>query len=251
MTDLDAHAQALRALHVPGNPVVLANAWDAITASVVAESGASAIATSSIAVARARGYPDNDTMPPDVAFDAVATVARAVSLPVTADIEAGYRLPADELVRRLLAAGAVGCNIEDSDHHGDGVLMPVAAQAERLASIRAAATKAGVPIVLNARIDLFIRNPKDHAGQLDEAIARGRAYLAAGADSVFPIFLGDEALIAKFVEGVGGNVNITLRPGAPDVAALAKLGVARISLGGGLFNTAVTAVRERAKELYG
>ncbi|MGH2633426.1 MAG: isocitrate lyase/PEP mutase family protein, partial [Tepidiformaceae bacterium] len=251
MRDLAADAAALRALHRPGQPLVLANVWDAATASVVAKAGAKAIATSSIAVAMSHGLPDQDVMPPDVAFVAVAAVAAAVDLPVTADIEAGYRLLAPELIQRLLGAGAVGCNIEDTDHHRNRGLVPIDEQARRLASIRAAATAAGVPIVLNARIDLFHDRNVDAATRVAEAIERGRAYLAAGADCVYPIFLADPALVKQFVDGVGGPVNVNVGRGGATVPDLAALGVSRISAGGGIFFTTLNAVKEAATALFG
>src|SRR4051812_5629415 len=123
MDDLVARAEALRALHQRGNPVMLTNAWDVASAQLVEAAGFPALATSSAAVALVQGYPDNDTMPVDVAFGAVHAIASRTELPVTADLEAGYQLPAGEFVERLLAAGAVGCNLEDTDHHSDRVLV--------------------------------------------------------------------------------------------------------------------------------
>lgn len=251
MRELAADAAALRALHRPGQPLLLANAWDVATAGVVAKAGAKAIATSSIAVAMAHGLPDHDVMPPEVAFGTVAAIAAAVDLPVTADIEAGYQLPAPELIRRLLDAGAVGCNIEDSDHHGNRGLVPIAEQAERLAAIRAAATAAGVPIVLNARIDLFHDRAGDAASRVAEAIERGRAYFAAGADCVYPIFLSEPGLVRQFVDGVGGHVNVNLGRGGATVGELGALGVSRISAGGGIFFTSLNTVKEAAEAMFG
>ncbi|HET7738879.1 MAG TPA: isocitrate lyase/phosphoenolpyruvate mutase family protein [Tepidiformaceae bacterium] len=251
MTDrnLEHDALTLRSLHIPGAPLMLANAWDALTATIIANTGAPAIATSSVAVARAHGYEDNDTMPVDVAFDAIRTISRAVDLPVTADIEAGYGLPARELVERLLAAGAVGCNLEDSDHHGPGTVVPMAAHADRIAAVRAAASAAGVPIVINARVDHF-HHTKDHAALLDDGIERARAYLAAGADCVYPIFLGDRDLVARFVAEVDGPVNILTRPGIPSVGELADLGVARISMGGGLLRVVTDAITNHVSATF-
>jgi len=251
MRDLAADAAALRALHRAGQPLILANVWDVATAQVVARAGAKAIATSSIAVAMSHGLPDKDVMPPDVAFGAVAAVSEVVELPVTADIEAGYQLAAPEMVRRLLAAGGVGCNIEDTDHHGNRGLVPIPEQAERLASIRAAATAAGVPVVLNARIDLFHDRNADPASKIEDAVARGRAYLAAGADCVYPIFLGDPALVKQFVDGVGGHVNVNAGRSGATLAELGALGVSRISAGGGIFFATLNTVKEAAEAMFG
>jgi 2-methylisocitrate lyase-like PEP mutase family enzyme len=244
-SDLVAAAERLRSLHVPGDPLVLANAWDAASARLVADAGHPVIATSSVAVAMVHGHPDDDTMPPDVGFAAVAEITRvardAGGLPVTADLEAGYGLDAAELVARLTGAGAVGCNLEDSDHHGPGDVVEAEAHAARVASVRAAADAAGVPIVVNARIDLWARGVgASPADRLTEGVRRARLYLDAGADCVYPILLADQADIASFVEQVGAPVNVHLTRDLP-ASRLAELGVARASMGGGLFRAAQKA----------
>jgi 2-methylisocitrate lyase-like PEP mutase family enzyme len=224
-------AAALRALHVPGDPLVLPNAWDADTAKAVESAGFPAVATSSVAVAAALGYPDGERAPVAEMFAAAARIARAVSVPVTVDAESGYGLPAGELVSRLLETGAVGCNLEDTDHSAGGV-RPVAEQADRLAAVRDAA---GPALVVNARIDVFLR-ADDPRAVLPEAVERARAYLAAGADCVYPILLGDADVLAEFVKAVGpAAVNGNPRPGGPGIRQLATLGVARVSLGAGVW----------------
>ena len=235
-------AQDLRALHVPGSPLLLANVWDAASAAMVEEAGYAAVATSSAAVADTEGWPDTNAMPPEVALAAVARVVRGTSLPVTADIEGGYGLAAFELVDRLLATGAVGCNLEDTDHEQARTLVDLDEHVRRLAAIRASA---GDGLVLNARIDTVLRG-----GTLDEAIERGKAYLAAGADCVYPIFLADPADIGRFVEAVGGPVNILFRSGAPSVAELASLGVARVSVGSGWYRTVQSAATDALEGLF-
>jgi 2-methylisocitrate lyase-like PEP mutase family enzyme len=249
MADLSAKAAALRSLHKPGDPMLLANVWDVASARMVEEVGYQAVATSSSAVAHAFGQPDTDSMPLDIAFGAVERVASAVSLPVTADLEAGYQLPADEFIRRLLGTGAIGCNLEDGDHHGPGPLVPVEVHAERVTAVKAAAAKAGVEVVINARVDVYVRKIGEPDVQLKEGIRRGRAYLEAGADCVYPIMISDERAIGAFVDGVGGNVNVNLRPGTPGLDTLRRLNVARVSMGGGLFRIAITAAREAAEAL--
>ncbi|HET7482325.1 MAG TPA: isocitrate lyase/phosphoenolpyruvate mutase family protein [Actinomycetota bacterium] len=225
-----ATAETLRALHVPGDPVILPNVWDGTSARVVAEAGFPAIATSSVAMADSLGYADGEETPPDEMFAAVGRVARLVDVPLTADIERGYRSPPDEIVRRLVAAGAVGCNLEDSDP-ATKELIDVDTQAAFLRDVVAAGDG---EIVVNARIDVFIRATGAESSRLDEAISRARAYLDAGVDCVYPIGLMDAEGIERFVAEVDGPANITLRPGAPSLQELAKLGVARVSLGGGL-----------------
>lgn len=246
--DLAAHAAHLRSLHRGAELLVLANAWDVPSAKVVEGAGFPAVATSSHAVADLHDAPDHDQLGADLAFAAVAAIARAVTVPVTADIEAGYGLDADELVARLLDAGAVGCNLEDTDHHraGDGPLVDVAAQAERIAAVKEAGRRAGVDIVLNARTDGFARRVDDPVG---ESIERGRAYLEAGADCCYPIGAAADDDLRKLVAGIGGPVNVLLRRGVPDLATLRSIGVARVSVGSGLFNVAMGAARAAAEAL--
>jgi 2-methylisocitrate lyase-like PEP mutase family enzyme len=221
--------RALRDLHVPGRPLVLPNVWDADSARLVEAAGFPAVATSSVAVAAALGYPDGESAPAEEMFAAAARIARAVSVPVTVDTESGYGLPAGELVDRLVRAGAAGCNLEDTDH-GRGTRRAVAEQADLLAAVRAAA---GQDLVVNARIDLFL-HAEDATAVLPEAIERARAYLAAGADCVYPIMLRSRDLLAEFVKAVSpAAVNGNPLPGTTSIADLATLGVARVSLGGG------------------
>lgn len=244
---LAAGADLLRQLHHLRRPLVLPNVWDAATARLVAAAGFPAVATSSSAVAAARGYVDNDTMPPDEAFDAVACVVRAVEVPVTADVESAYGLSPIQLAERLIDAGAAGCNVEDTDHHSEDDLMDMQQQADFIAGLKRAARAFGVDLVVNARVDAF-QFCEDHREAVDEAVRRGRAYSAAGADCVFPMRLADEALIAQFVASVGAPVNILAR-GAPQISRLAELGVARVSFGGALMAVALGAVRAEVESL--
>lgn len=230
-------AAALRALHVPGDPLILPNAWDAASAKLVAETGFPAVATTSSGVAETLGYEDGEATPADEMLAAVARIARVVDVPVTADLEAGYGLEGGELARRLLAAGGAGLNLEDTDHAHHPALQPIEEQCRRIAAI-----KAGGDVVVNARIDVHIRG-----GDTPTALERARAYREAGADCVYPIGIADEATIAAFTDG--GPVNVLLRPGAPTIERLAELGVARISLGGQLHAELLDALRERLSRL--
>jgi len=236
---LAAQADALRRLHRGPGPLILPNAWNVASARMVVEAGFPVVATSSGAISATLGYEDNDSMPVDEAFGAVARIRRSVSVPVTADVEAGYQLSPEVLVERLLGAGAVGCNLEDTDHHDGASLVDVGEQVERLRSVRNAATEAGVDIVLNARVDA-LRLDGDRHELFEEAVRRARHYHQAGADCVFPIRLTDDELIGEFVRRVDGPVNI-VAPGAPPLARLAELGVARISYAGFLMNHAYGA----------
>ncbi|MEV4198974.1 isocitrate lyase/PEP mutase family protein [Micromonospora globbae] len=237
-------AEALRALHRPGDPLILPNAWDAASARAVVEAGFPAVATSSAAVAAALGHADGEATPPGEMFAAVARIARTVTVPVTADLERGYGLRPAELVERLLAAGAVGLNLEDSDP-ATGRLVPVGAQADLLAGVRSAAREAGVHVVLNARLDVFLRPGGDPDARLADALDRARRYRAAGADCVYPIGLTEPEAVRALVAAVDGRVNLLARPGGPGAAELAALGIARISYGHHLH----AAVRARTADL--
>ncbi|SCG58312.1 isocitrate lyase/PEP mutase family protein [Micromonospora inositola] len=243
MTD-SRPAAALRALHRPGDPLILPNAWDAGSARAVAAAGFPAVATSSAAVAESLGHADGEATPVAEMLDAVARVVRSVPVPVTADLERGYGLRPAELVERLLATGAVGCNIEDSDPRTHQ-LYDAGEQADLLAGIRAAARDAGVDLVLNARVDVHLRAAGPPEGRLAEAVRRARRYRAAGADCVYPILLADPEQIRALVAEVDAPVNVLARAGMPGPAELAALGVARVSFGSGLY----AAARARTVEM--
>lgn len=219
-------------LHRPGDPLLLPNAWDAASARAVVAAGFPAVATSSEAVVGTLGYPDGETAPVQEVLDAVARIAGAVSVPVTADLERGYGMAPGELVARLAATGAVGCNLEDS-RPGTGELVPLAEQARFLQEVRAAAHDAGVDLVINARIDTYLTGAA-LGDRLAETVRRAHAYLVAGADCVYPILVSEPDAIRTLVEQAGGPVNILHRLGRGgelSLVELARLGVARISLG--------------------
>lgn len=222
-------AADLRALHVPGQPVVLPNAWDAASARAIEAAGFQAVATASAAIAPVLGYADHEGTPPEEMFAAVARIVRAVNVPVSADLEHGYGIPPNELVARIAETGAVGCNLEDTDP-STGQLVEVEQHADYLAAIREAAA---ADLVVNARTDVAV--PAD-AGRdpIDEVINRCRRYHHAGADCVFPIFT-DHTVIREIVQAVGAPVAVLSRPGWPSLADLASRGVARISFGPGLY----------------
>ncbi|MFI8182951.1 isocitrate lyase/phosphoenolpyruvate mutase family protein [Actinacidiphila glaucinigra] len=222
-----ALASRLRALHVPGDPLVLPNIWDCASARAVADAGFPAVATGSAAVAPALGYEDQEDTPADEMLAAVARIARAVPVPVTADMERGYGMGPAELAERLAATGAVGCNLEDTDHR-TGLPADAGEQTEYLAGLRAA----DPDLVINARTDRFVRGAGGPAERLADTADRMRAYLEAGADCVYPIGALDETAVRAVVEAVDGRpVNVLSWPGGPSPARLAELGVARISFG--------------------
>ncbi|AOP50191.1 isocitrate lyase/PEP mutase family protein [Streptomyces lydicus] len=233
-------AAALRALHHgPELPLVLPGPWDAASAKVFADAGFPALATPSAGVAASLGYRDGQT-PAAEMFAAVARIARAVDIPVTADVEAGYGLSAEELVGRLLDAGAVGCNLEDTDP-ATGALRDPREQADWLARVRAAA---GDALVVNARIDTYLRGVHDE----DETIRRGRGYAEAGADCVYPIAAPPDRL-AALATAIGLPLNAVVLPQGPGPRELGALGATRITFGPGLQQQAATALARVAGQL--
>ncbi len=231
LTSAQHKAATLRALHVPGNPLVVPNAWDAASAVMVADAGFSAVATSSAATASVLGYADGEATPVAEVLAATARIVRAVNVPVTVDFERGYGLPATELVERFASTGAVGLNLEDSNP-ATGEMIDPAEQADFLGSMREAAASLGVDLVINARTDSFLRQAGSPTEQLDGTLVRGTRYLAAGADCVYPIGLGDFAVIRDVTDGIAGPINVGYgRQGERPLAKLAALGVARVSFG--------------------
>ncbi|GHI05478.1 carboxyvinyl-carboxyphosphonate phosphorylmutase [Streptomyces cellostaticus] len=231
-----------RALHLKraqGDPLVLPGPWDAASARVFAEAGFPALATPSAGVAACLGYEDGAT-PADEMFAAVARIARAVDVPVSADVEGGYGLAPKELVERLLEAGAVGCNLEDSD---GGVLKDAHAHAEFLAEVRSAAADR---LFVNARVDTFVHGD----GDPERAIERAALYRAAGADCVYPI-LAPAAVLPLLRSGIQGPLNMLARLDAegPSPAALGELGATRVTFGPGLQRRATATLREIAAGL--
>lgn len=251
---LTYRAAAFTALHQPGTPLVLANAWDVASARIIAAAGAKAIATTSAGVAWSLGYPDGDAVDPDHALDAIARIAAAVDLPVTADIESGYAADAagvGNTVHRVLEAGAVGVNLEDAWSDGHSPLRAADDQAERIAAARSAAQAKGVDLYINARTDVYLRSVGDPAGRLSATLERAATYLEAGASGIFVPGITEPATVAELVRGIAAPVNILVGPGAPSVGQLAELGVARISTGSSLAAAAYAVAQRAAHALAG
>ncbi|MFE0172704.1 isocitrate lyase/phosphoenolpyruvate mutase family protein [Streptomyces sp. NPDC059002] len=235
----------LRALHhgrAPGDPLILPGPWDAASARVFEEAGSPALATPSAGIALSLGYEDGQ-VPPKEMFAAVARITRSVSVPVSVDAETGYGLGAKELVDRLLDAGAAGCNLEDSygGKGPTGVLRDAREQADWLAEVREAA---GERLVINARIDTFVRGITDP----ERAVERARLYVAAGADCVYPILAPVEAIPALRA-GIEGPLNVLAKRDGPSPRELGELGATRITFGPGLLHRAMSALREITDEL--
>jgi 2-methylisocitrate lyase-like PEP mutase family enzyme len=244
-TDLSDKAERLRALH-ERRPLVLPNVWDPASAWAFAAAGFPALATSSSAVAASIGYEDHEGAPADEMLAAVGRITRSVDVPVTADIESGYGLEPGEIVEGLAAAGAAGCNLEDTDH-STGAQRPADEQAERLAAVVAAARDRDLPLVVNARVDTYLTGDPDDA----DAIRRANAYLEAGADCAYPIGWLDEVTTTALVEGIEGPVNVLRWQDGPPIDRLGEIGVARVTFGGGLHRQVMETVERLAKELHG
>lgn len=221
-----------------------------MSARLFVDAGFDALATTSGGVAWALGYPDGEHTPWKEVVAATARIVRAAQVPVTADIEAGYGAsPSDvaEHVAEIIQTGVVGINLEDGLH---GPMRSLDEVIARLGAARAAADKENVPIVLNARCDIFHLKHGEEAMRFSATVERCNAYLAAGADCVYPFGLRDPEMIAAFVKAVNGPVNITGRAGMPDAASLERMGVARITIAGAAALVTMSAIRRLANELY-
>src|SRR3954454_22781120 len=235
-TDLQSRCDLLRSLHRPGDPLLLPNAWDVATARAVVAAGFPVVATTSGGIAGTLGYEDHEGAPGDEMLAAAARIVRGVDVPVTVDAEAGYGMEPTELVAALRGIGAAGCNLEDSDYAADR-LRDVDQHAEWLAAGREAASAGGYPLVINARVDVFLHPFLAGAGAgtqeelVPDAVRRANTYLEAGVDCVFPITLWEAQPLRRFMTEVDGWVNVVRLPQAPSLAELAELGVARVSWG--------------------
>ncbi len=252
MTAQGRKAEELRKLHGGPRVLVLPNAWDAASARVLEELGYPAIATTSAGVAFALGYPDGQRVSRDEMLDVVARIARAVRVPVTADMEAGYGItPKDmaETAKAIVAAGAVGLNLEDVTGDTESSQVDSALQGEKIRTIREVSASLGVSLVINARTDVYLMPIGPEATRFDRTVERLRAYRAAGADCVFAPGVKERGLIEKLVKAVAAPVNILVTPGCPSIPELEKLGVRRASIGSGVMRSTLGQVRRIGKEL--
>jgi len=244
-------AERLRALHAGPAMLVLPNAWDVVTARLVEAAGFPAIATTSAGVAWSLGYADGERISRGEMLDAVRRMARAVRVPVTADMEAGYG-PTPEAVaetaRGVIAAGAVGLNLEDGTT--EGPLLEMSLHAERIRAAREVGAAAGVALVINARTDAFEVKEWDGARRVAEAVRRANAYRAAGADCLFVPHVSDGETIGRLAREIDGPLNVIAGPPAPPLGELARLGVRRASLGPRVVQAALGLVRRVARELH-
>lgn len=255
MTKLEnqiAKANRFRELHRGPKTLVLSNVWDVAGALVLEEAGVAAIATTSAGIAFALGYPDGEKISRQEMFAVVARIAARVNLPVTADAEAGYGdRPEDaaQTARAVIEAGAVGLNLEDGTDDPMHPLADLSRQLEKIAAIRETAYSAGVPLVLNARTDVYLLQVGKPESRLDETVMRLSAYKNAGADCLFAPGVRDLEHISRLVSELQYPVNILAGPGSPSISALQKTGVARVSLGSSPMRATLGLMRRIAQEL--
>ncbi len=245
-------AEQLRALHNGPKMLVLPNAWDVASARIVEDLGFPAIATTSAGIAATLGYPDGQKISRDEMLGVVARIAKAVHLPVTADVEAGYGVTVDDMtqtVKVVVAAGAVGINLEDVTGSDESSQVDLTLQLEKIRAIRKATESLGVPLVLNARTDIYLIPIGPPESRFERTVERLRAYREAGADCLFAPGLRDAESIAKLVRALNGPLNILITTGAPTLRELEKMGVARASAGSGVMRATLGLTRRIAKEM--
>ncbi|HEX4427167.1 MAG TPA: isocitrate lyase/phosphoenolpyruvate mutase family protein [Terriglobales bacterium] len=245
-------ASTFRALHEGPRILVLPNAWDVISARVIEEAGFGAIATTSAGIAFTLGYPDGEKISRAEMLQAVARIVRAVKVPVTADVEAGYgNRPEDasQTAREVIEAGAVGMNLEDGTDDSDHPLGDLSLQLEKIRAVQEAAKQAGVPVVLNARTDVYLLQVGAPEARYDLSLQRLSAFRDAGADCLFLPGVRDPETIRRMVADLKFPINILAGPGSPSVPELQKLGIARVSLGSGPMRATLGLVRKMAEEL--
>jgi 2-methylisocitrate lyase-like PEP mutase family enzyme len=254
--ELQTRCEQLRSLHIPGDPLLLPNVWDVATAHAVVAAGFPVVATSSAGVARSLGFDDHEDAPPGEMLAAAWRIARTVDVPVTVDFEAGYGLAPTDLVAGLHDAGAAGCNLEETDH-ATGQLRDPGERAAWLAEVRKAASAIDYPLVINARVDLFLggfvggADPSTQVDLVPEALERAHAYLDAGADCVYPIALWEPEALRRFMAGFSGPVNVTRVPQMTSLQEVADAGVARVSWALFLFRQSMAHFEEQLASLRG
>jgi 2-methylisocitrate lyase-like PEP mutase family enzyme len=244
-------AEEFRELHRGQKLLILPNAWDVASARVFEEAGFPAVATSSAGMMVSLGYPDGEGIERTEFISAIRRIAGALSVPLSADIVSGFGATPREvvtMVKSVLQAGAIGINIEDSDHESKK-LVSVEKQVEKLKALRALRDSQPVPFVINARTDAFLHAPGDTQARLEEALRRGIAYRDAMVDCVYPMGLTDAASIATFVRTLDFPVNVMVRKGLPTVPELERLGVKRLSLGPSASYAAMGLLRRASTEL--
>jgi 2-methylisocitrate lyase-like PEP mutase family enzyme len=245
-------AEKFRKLHHGPRLLLLPNAWDVASARILEECGHPAIATSSAAVAYSLGYVDGQRISRSEMLDVAGRIARATSVPVTADLEAGYGTsPKDmaDTVKAAIAAGIIGMNLEDLTGDDENSLVALPLQVEKIRAVREAASSVGVPFVLNARTDIYLMPVGPEATRFERTVERLRAYREAGADCLFAPGVYDLETIQKLVKAVEAPLNILANPACPPISEMEKAGVARVSAGSGIMRAAMGLVQRIGKEM--
>jgi 2-methylisocitrate lyase-like PEP mutase family enzyme len=245
-------AEQFRKLHHGPRLLLLPNAWDVASARILEECGHPAIATTSAGIAYSLGYPDGQRISRAEMLEVVGRIARAVRIPVTADLEAGYGTTVKDMaetVKAAIEAGAIGMNLEDVTGDDERSVVDLPLQVEKIRAIREKAKSLGVPFVLNARTDIYLMPIGPEATRLERTVERLRAYRDAGADCLFAPGVYDRETIAKLVKAVEAPLNILANPECPPIAELEKIGVARVSAGSGIMRAAMGVVQRIGKEM--
>jgi len=245
-------AERFRKMH--GGPRILAlpNAWDVASARILEEARYPAIATSSAGIAFSLGHPDGQRVSRDQMLEVVGQISPAVRVPVTADMEAGYGTTVkdmEETAKAVIAAGAIGMNLEDVTGDDESSHVDLAMQVKKIRAIRDTAASLGVPLVLNARTDIYLMPIGEAATRFERTVERLRAYRKAGADCVFAPGVSDRDTIAKLVKAIAAPLNILISSGCPSLAELEEMGVARVSAGSAVMRATLGLVRRIGKEL--
>jgi 2-methylisocitrate lyase-like PEP mutase family enzyme len=231
--------------------LALPNAWDVVSARILEEVGHPAIATSSAAVAFSLGYPDGQRISRGEMLDAVARITRAVRVPVTADLESGYGKTPEEIAdftKALVASGAVGLNFEDVTGDDESTHVELGLQVQKIRAIRETAAALGVPVVINARTDVYLMPIGPETTRFERTVERLHAYRDAGADCLFVPGLCDREIIAELVKALDAPLNILASAGCPSLEDLEKMGVARVSAGSSAMRAAMGAFQRVAKD---
>jgi 2-methylisocitrate lyase-like PEP mutase family enzyme len=244
-------AEKLRKLHHGPRILALPNAWDVVSARILEEVGHPAIATSSAAMAFSLGYPDGQRISRSEMLVAVGRITRAVRVPVTADLESGYGKTPEEIAdftKAMIAVGAVGLNFEDVTGDDESSHVELGLQVKKIRAIRETSATLGVPLVINARTDIYLMPIGPEATRFERTVERLHAYRDAGADCLFVPGLCDGEIIAKLVKTLGAPLNILASPGCPSLDELEKMGVARVSAGSSAMRAAMGAFQRVAKD---
>jgi 2-methylisocitrate lyase-like PEP mutase family enzyme len=239
-------------LHHGPHILVLPNVWDATSARIFAQAGFLAVGTTSAGIAASLGYSDGQRIGLPLMRDVVQRITRVVSIPVSADMEAGYGDNYQELVqtaREVIRMGAVGLNLEDGTLNSDKPLLEIGSQVEKIQAVREVANSADIPLVINARVDVYLRLHGEQDELFNQAVLRANAYRKAGADCLFMIGVRDKETITRLVREINGPVNVLAGKGSPTIQELQDIGVARVSFGSAPMRATLTLLKDIAQEL--